>query len=43
MLMVAGLAAVGRSLADLGAGVDIGAGLEAALAALSDNAPEGAG
>ena len=43
MLMVAGLAAVGRSLADLGAGVDIGAGLEAALAALSDNAPKGAG
>jgi pyridoxamine--pyruvate transaminase len=43
MLMVAGLAAVGRSLADLDAGVDIGAGLEAALASLSDNAPEGAG
>jgi hypothetical protein len=35
MLMIAGLAAIGRTLADLGAGVDIGAGLEAALASLA--------
>ena len=35
MLMVAGLAALGRTLADLGARVDIGAGLEAALASLA--------
>jgi len=35
ILMVAGLAAIGRSFADLGAKVDIGAGLDAALAALS--------
>jgi pyridoxamine--pyruvate transaminase len=35
ILMIAGLAAIGRSLADLGANVDIGAGLDAALAALS--------
>jgi pyridoxamine--pyruvate transaminase len=36
MLMVAGLAALGRTLADLGASVDVGAGLEAALASLSE-------
>lgn len=35
MLMVAGLAAIGRTLADLGARVDIGAGIEAAMASLS--------
>jgi pyridoxamine--pyruvate transaminase len=35
MLMVAGLAALGRTLADLGARVDVGAGLDAALASLS--------
>jgi|SRR5581483_10415536 len=33
---VVGLAAVGRTLADLGASVDVGAGLEAALAELAD-------
>ena len=38
MLMVAGLAALGRGLADLGATVDVGAGLEAALASLSASA-----
>ncbi len=38
MLMVAGLAAIGRSMADLGAAVDIGAGLDAALASLSATA-----
>ncbi len=43
MLMIAGLAAIGRSLADLGAAVDVGAGLDAALAALSDSRPEPAG
>ncbi len=37
MLMIAGLAAIGRSLADLGARVDIGAGLDAALAAISSS------
>ncbi len=37
MLMIAGLAAIGRSLADLGARVDIGAGLDAALVALSSS------
>ncbi len=36
MWMVAGLAAVGRSLADMGARVDLGAGLEAAMASLSE-------
>ena len=41
MLMVAGLAAIGRSMADLGARVDIGAGLDAALASLSESRPEG--
>jgi hypothetical protein len=35
MLMVAGLAVLGRTLADLGARVDVGAGLDAALASLS--------
>ena len=35
MLMIAGLAAIGRTLLDLGAHVDIGAGLDAALASLS--------
>lgn len=40
MLMVAGLAAIGRTMADLGARVDIGAGLDAALAALSNSPPE---
>ena len=35
---VAGLAALGRGLADLGARVDVGAGLEAALASLSASA-----
>ncbi len=35
MLMIAGLAALGRTLADLGATVDVGAGLDAALASLS--------
>ena len=39
MLMVAGLAAIGRTLADLGAPVDIGAGLDAALGALSASGP----
>ena len=33
---VVGLAAVGRTLADLGATVDIGAGVDAALAELAD-------
>ena len=40
MLMIAGLAAIGRSLADLGAKVDIGAGLDASLASLSASAAE---
>jgi pyridoxamine---pyruvate transaminase len=35
ILMIAGLAAIGRTLADMGARVDIGAGLDAALASLS--------
>src|SRR5687768_6372099 len=35
MLMIAGLAALGRTLADLGARVDLGAGLDVALASLS--------
>jgi len=35
MWMIAGLAAVGRSLIDMGATVDLGAGLEAAMASLS--------
>jgi pyridoxamine--pyruvate transaminase len=35
MLMVAGLAGLGRTMADLGARVDIGAGIEAALAAVA--------
>jgi pyridoxamine---pyruvate transaminase len=36
---VVGLAALGRTLADLGVRVEVGAGLEAALAALSESAP----
>lgn len=36
---VAGLMALGRTLADLGAAVRIGDGIEAALAAVSDSAP----
>ncbi len=39
ILMVAGLAAIGRTLADLGARVEIGAGLDAALASLSASGP----
>ena len=39
MFVVAGLAALGRSLLDLGARVDVGAGLEAALASLADSRP----
>ena len=39
MLMIAGLAAIGRTLADLGARVDVGTGLDAALAALSSSGP----
>jgi pyridoxamine--pyruvate transaminase len=35
MLMVAGLAALGQGLADLGATVDVGAGVTAAMASLS--------
>ncbi len=35
MWMVAGLAAVGRTMTDLGVSVDLGAGLEAAMASLS--------
>jgi pyridoxamine--pyruvate transaminase len=38
MFMVAGLAALGRSLVDLGASVDVGAGVDAAMASLSDSA-----
>ena len=36
---VVGLAALGRTFADLGASVEIGAGVEAALAELSQAAP----
>ncbi len=36
MWMVAGLAAIGRSLVDLGVQLDLGAGLEAAMASLAD-------
>jgi pyridoxamine--pyruvate transaminase len=39
---VVGLAAVGRTLADLGAQVDVGAGAEAALEVLSEQAAVGA-
>ena len=39
MLMIAGLAAIGRTLADLGARVDVGVGLDAALASLSESWP----
>jgi hypothetical protein len=35
MWMVAGLAAIGRTMIDLGARVDLGAGLEAAMASLA--------
>ena len=35
MWMVAGLAAVGRTMADLGVAVDVGAGLAAAMTSLS--------
>ena len=38
MLAVAGLAALGQGLADLGASGDVGAGLEAAMASLSSTA-----
>ena len=38
MLMIAGLAALGRTLVDLGARVDVGAGLDAAMASLSATA-----
>lgn len=38
MLVVAALAAVGQSLLDLGATVDVGAGIEAAMASLSASA-----
>lgn len=37
MFVVAGLAALGRSLLDMGAQLDLGAGLEAALASLSES------
>ena len=36
MWMVAGLAAVGQSLVDMGATLDVGAGLAAAMASLSE-------
>jgi pyridoxamine--pyruvate transaminase len=39
MLMIAGLAAIGRTLVDLGEPVDVGAGLDAALASLSASSP----
>jgi len=39
MLVVAGLAAIGRSMLDLGAHVDVGAGLDACLASLSASMP----
>lgn len=42
MFMIAGLAALGRSLLDLGVTLDLGAGLEAALASLSASRPGGA-
>ncbi len=38
MLMIAALAAVGRSLIDLGADVDLGSGIEAAMASLAEPA-----
>jgi pyridoxamine--pyruvate transaminase len=37
MYMVAGLAAVGRGLVDLGAEIDVGAGVDAAMASLSSS------
>jgi pyridoxamine---pyruvate transaminase len=42
MYAVAGLAALGRSLADLGARVDVGAGIDAAMASLSESGAGGA-
>jgi pyridoxamine--pyruvate transaminase len=42
MPMVAGLAALGRTLADLRASVDVGAGIDAALASLSASSGPGA-
>jgi pyridoxamine---pyruvate transaminase len=39
MLMVAGLAALGQTMADLGARVDVGAGIAAAMKALSGRVP----
>ena len=38
MLVIAALAAVGQSLLDLGVRVDVGAGIEAAMASLSESA-----
>jgi pyridoxamine--pyruvate transaminase len=38
MWMVAGLAAIGRTMLDLGAQVDLGAGIEAAMASLAATA-----
>ena len=38
MLAVAGLAALGQGLRDLGAAVDVGAGVDAAMASLSASA-----
>ena len=38
MMMIAGLAALGRTLVDLGARIEVGAGLDAALASLSATA-----
>ena len=37
MLVIAALAAVGQSLVDLGVRVDVGAGIEAAMASLSES------
>ena len=42
MWMVAGLTAVGQTMADLGVKVDIGAGAEAAMVALSGSSGPGA-
>lgn len=39
MWMVAGLTAIGRTMLDLGARVDLGAGIEAAMASLAASAP----
>jgi pyridoxamine--pyruvate transaminase len=43
MWMVAGLAAVGRTMLDLGAPVDLGAGIEAAMASLGAEPTDGRG